>query len=110
MRGTLAAWVVAILAVGCSGVPFPTVEECPGALLSGPLVRSGDDLVVATEFGAQPVLWPDGYVVVPGRELALLDDGRKLVASEGDIIFIGGGMDGADETFIACGYVSTEPP
>jgi len=32
------------------------------------------------------------------------------VATEGDTVYVGGGMDAADEVFVACGYVSRDPP
>jgi len=33
-----------------------------------------------------------------------------VVATEGDTVYVGGGMDEADEVFVACGYVSRDPP
>ena len=103
------------VAAGCSLdellAPPLTPEECPGALLTGTLAPDGEggELVV-TEFGEQPVRWPDGFAVQQAPELRLIDDAGNLVAVEGETVYVGGGMDAADEVFIACGYVSTEPP
>ena len=66
--------------------------------------------VVSWEFGEQAVQWPDGYVVEQEPGLRLLDDRGELVASEGDPIYVGDGFTPGDEMFIACGYVSSEPP
>ena len=106
----MAIILVGIVLLGCSVLPLPTAQACPAALLSGRLAASGEALVVETEFGDQLVQWPEGYVVEAGPVLRLRDDGGNVVASEGDMIFIGGGMDAADEVFIACGHVSTDPP
>jgi hypothetical protein len=46
----------------------------------------------------------------PGPALRLLDGDGNVVASEGEVVYIGGGMDAADEVFIACGDASTHPP
>ena len=35
---------------------------------------------------------------------------RALVASEGDTVYVGGGMTPDDEVFVGCGYVSRDPP
>lgn len=80
-------------------------------LLEGTLARGPDGTaIVASEFGEQAVQWPDGFVVEREPKLRLLDDRGELVASEGDPIYIGGGFGPGDEVFIACGYVSSEPP
>ena len=63
-----------------------------------------------TEFGEQPVRWPEGYVVEQGPQLRLRDQSGAVVASEGDPINVGGGFTEGDELFIACGMVSTDPP
>ncbi len=79
--------------------------------LEGTLARGPEgDAVVSWEFGEQPVQWPDGYRVEQGPRLRLLDAHGNLVASEGEPIYVGGGFTAGDELFIACGYVSSEPP
>lgn len=108
--------VLATAVTGCSLPPVfapttPTAQECPAALLEGTLTRGPDGMaVVAGEFGEQAVRWPDGYRVEMGPSLRLLDDHGNLVASEGEPIYVGGGFTAGDELFIACGYVSSEPP
>jgi hypothetical protein len=102
---------LAIAVVGCSvNELVATAEACPAALLSGRLAQDGMALVVTTEFGEQPVRWPEGYVVEQGPQLRLRDRSGAVVASEGDPIYVGGGSTEGDELFIACGHVSTDPP
>ena len=106
--------LLALTATACALLPTPTrtpqVEECPAALLSGVLRRNGETLVVATDSGSHRVVWPTGYAVLQGAPLQLRDDAAQIVAAEGDPIFIGGGFSDGDEWFIACGYLSTDPP
>jgi hypothetical protein len=57
-----------------------------------------------------PVRWPDGYTIVQQPELQLRDPGGRTIAIEGDTVYVGGGQTGPDDTFVACGYVSRDPP
>ena len=89
----------------------PSVQACPLALLEGVLARGDDDsAVVVWEFGEQRVQWPEGYVVERGSVLRLRDEAGHVVASEGERIYVGGCSTTNDELFIACGYVSRDPP
>jgi len=91
--------------------PTPSAQECPAALLEGTLARGPDgNAVVLWKFGEQPVQWPEGFVVEQDPELRLLDDHGNVVASDGEAIYVGGGFTAGDELFIACGYVSSDPP
>jgi hypothetical protein len=101
---------------GCSLVAVTPSEqgaarECPAALLGGVLAQ-GDDgaAVVHWENGEQRVKWPEGYVVEQGPIVRLRDEAGNVVASEGESIYVGGGFTMGDELFIACGYVSSDPP
>lgn len=100
--------------MGCSLgdiLPGPTAQDCPAALLEGTLAQGANGTaLVVSEFGEQPVKWPDGFVVEREPVLRLLDDRGNVVASEGGPIFVGGGFTTGDELFIACGYVSSDPP
>ncbi len=97
-----------LLSSACSLLP-PTA--CPGALLTGRLADSDGVAVVIDEFGPQSVTWPDGYSVDQTPELVLRDPLGRVVASEGDTIYIGGGQDPDDpDAFRACGHVSRDPP
>ncbi len=108
--------LVGAVATGCSLdellAPTLTPQVCPAALLSGRLAPDpgGGALVISPEIGAQPVQWPEGYMVIEDPVLSLLDPDGNLVASEGDTIYVGGGFTIGDELFIACGYVSRDPP
>ena len=114
VRAVLVACLAGLAATGCSlgGIlPGPTAQVCPAALLEGTLAEgpSGTALV-SWEAGEQPVQWPHGFVVEQEPVLRLLDDHGNVVASEGGPIFVGGGFTTGDELFIACGYVSSDPP
>ena len=63
-----------------------------------------------TEFGSQPVRWPHGFSADGTSELVLRDGAGNVVAAEGETVFVGGGMDPANELFVACGHVSRDPP
>ena len=104
MRQLLALCVMAVTVPGCAG--------CPQALLSGTLARSADDTaIVLTESGEQAVEWPFGYSVRTEPVFTLRDLWGHVVASEGDPIYVGGGMASeTDEVFVGCGYVSGDPP
>lgn len=116
MKALLVLCVLTLAATGCSLpsiVPgsTPSVQECPAGLLEGTLARGPEGTaVVSWEFGDQVVQWPNGFVVELEPELRLLDDRGELVASEGGPIYVGGGFTVGDKLFIACGYVSSEPP
>ena len=99
----------AIAVTACSLIPAP--QGCPAALLEGRLASDdrGGALVI-TEFGPQTVRWPDGYRVEQALNVVLRDARGMVVATEGDTVYVGGGMDEADEVFVACGYVSRDPP
>ena len=104
--------LVAGLLAGCELFGFASPMACPAALLEGTLAPDslGGALVVG-EFGPQAVEWPTGYAVskVAG-EVQLLDPSSRIVAGEGDPIYVGGGMSPDNTIFVACGYVSSEPP
>lgn len=54
--------------------------------------------------------FPIGYTFEIQPEVMLRDDDGNVVAHGGDVIYVGGGMDADDANFVACGYVSTDPP
>jgi hypothetical protein len=99
---------LAVLLAACSLVgPL----ACPTALLEGTLVDDGGGrLAVETGVGVTAVQWPDGYRVDGDQELVLRDGWGRTIATEGDTIYVGGGMNESDDTFIACEYVSRDPP
>jgi len=111
MRVTLSLTLASLFLAGCQLLGI-SGTGCPTALLEGTLAPDPEGgALVVTEFGQQPVDWPDGYQAetVAGR-VQLLDAGRNVVASEGESIYVGGGMDQDDTVFAACGYVGTQPP
>jgi len=88
-------------------------DACDDALASGRLVtdaRSG--LALATNGGdVTPILWPFGWSA--RREMSsvvLLDGTGKVVAREGDLVQVGGGL-GSDGFFAVCpvGLTVTHP-
>jgi len=102
--------LAALWLTSCSFL-VPSPQACPTALLRGRLVTDGQgNALVQSEFGIQSVRWPDGYTVVAEPILELRDRRGTTVAVAGDIIYVGGGMDEADEVLVACGYVSRDPP
>jgi hypothetical protein len=107
MRAMLCIGLLAVATTACSLLP----SGCPAALAQGQLAADGEDgALLKGEFGETLVRWPDGYRVVQGPELQLRDPFGALVASEGDTVYVGGGMTPDDEVFVACGYVSRDPP
>jgi hypothetical protein len=79
--------------------------------LEGTLARGPEGTaVVSWEFGEQTVQWPEGFVVEQEPAFRLLNNRGQPVASEGDPIYVGGGFTAGDGLFVACGYVSSEPP
>ena len=102
----------AILLAACSLI---SPGGCPDALLSGALARTNDVPMLAVWDGQEThrVTWPDGYSfeVTSSDLMVLRDPVGRIVASEGDPIYIGGGEDPEDPgAFKACGYVSRDPP
>lgn len=99
---------IAILLAACSLIgPM----GCPTALLAGTLVNDGNGgLAVDAGFGPTAVRWPDGYWVGGSDKLVLHDGPRHPIAAEDDTIYVGGGMNAAEDRFIACGYVNRDPP
>ncbi len=86
-------------------------QVCPGAFLQGVLAPDGGDGAVVMADGIEyQVVWPDGYVVEPGPPVRLRDRTGDLVAAAGETIYVGGGTGGGDRTWVACGYVSRDPP
>ena len=66
--------------------------------------------LLENEFGQTRVRWPDGYKVVVDP-VRLYGPFGSLIATEGDAVYVGGGMSQPDEeVFVACDYVSTDPP
>ena len=109
---TIGLFAATGLLAGCELFGFASPTACPAALLEGTLAPDslGGALVVG-EFGPQAVQWPTGYAVsTVGGKVQLLDPGSRIVAAEGDPIYVGGGMSPDNTAFVACGYVSTEPP
>lgn len=95
-----------LLVVGCVGpLRTPSPEACPAALLEGELLAddAGGLMVRHAEGFVMSVVWPDGYVVRGGE---LLDPTGKVVAREGDVVSLGGGMNVADTAFVVCGPFS----
>jgi hypothetical protein len=107
MHAVLGIGLLAVAASACSLLP----AGCPEALAQGRLAPDGEGgALLQGEFGETRVRWPAGYVVVQEPELKLRDPFGSLVASEGDTVYVGGGMTPDDEVFVACGYVSRDPP
>jgi hypothetical protein len=107
MRALLGIGVLAVVATACALLP----QGCPTALAQGRLAPDGEGgALLQDEFGETRVRWPAGYVVEQEPELQLRDPFGTLVASEGDTVYVGGGMAPDEEVFVACGYVSRDPP
>lgn len=108
MRSVLPFAVLVVALGACSLIPL---QGCPTALLQGRLVSDGNGgAAVASDFGTQAVRWPDGYQVDDGAQVVLRGPLGNVVASEGETVYVGGGMDANDEEFVACGNVSRDPP
>ena len=106
MRALLCIGLLVIATTACSLLP----SGCPTALAEGRLAPDGDGgALLQGESGDIRVRWPDGYRVVQ-EPLQLRGPFGNLVASEGDTVYVGGGMTPDDEVFVACGYVSRDPP
>ena len=99
--------VAAILLAGCAAqlrtAPAP-LNACDEALASGRLVASAQSgLAIADSTGhVTEVLWPFGYTArQEAAGLALLDADGRVVAHQGDVIELGGGL-GANNVWAAC--------
>lgn len=82
-----------------------TPEECPGALIEGPLIadsRWGIALDDTAGF-VRKVLWPYGYSARRDERVVLLDESGRVVAGEGDLVSIGGGEISGNGPWLACG-------
>jgi hypothetical protein len=85
-----------------SGSPLP----CAASLITGTLVRD-DTHGVAIDTGDQriPIVWPYGYFAREGPDgVLVLDRHGTVMATEGDRVGLGGGMDAANERFMTCNY------
>jgi hypothetical protein len=93
-RPRLGVSVAILLAV--AGLPAGCGTACPAALLTGDLIRQGDELVVVSSSGASTpaelVRWPAGHRVEnrDGR-LVVVDFFGTIKAGEGDSVRLGGG-------------------
>jgi hypothetical protein len=104
----LAVVVVALASVGCNQLVLRTApapqEACDAALLSGRLVSSRES-GLAIQVPGEPnleVTWPFGYRAGGfAGSLELQDETGRVVAREGDVVQMGGGM-GGDGSFFAC--------
>ena len=108
--------LAAVISLGCGAAPASTPvtialltqqepsSACEGALAQGTLVpdpRSGLALVAASG-ERTPVMWPFGYSArLEDGQIVLLDAAGQPVATEGDLIEMGGGS-GANGLFYAC--------
>lgn len=77
------------------------------ALITGKLARNAGSGLGLTTVGSPPVIveWPFRYSAVEDSGVvALLDETGKVVAHEGDMVQMGGGM-GQQNIWFACGPV-----
>jgi hypothetical protein len=101
---------VAIL-IALSALPAACGQDCPAALLTGELVRQGDELVVVDPNGGsgpvERVRWPDGHRLEErdGR-LVDVDLFGTVKAGEGDRVRLGGGE--AYGVWGVCGLLEIE--
>jgi len=115
MRSVGRAPLAVILTVGLAACALDllpkTPQACAGALLQGLLASDGGDGAVVIADGIEyRVVWPDEYVVEPGPPVRLRNSTGNLVASAGETVYVGGGMGAGDRAWVACGYVSRDPP
>ena len=82
--------------IAIAGLIAACATSCPAALLTGDLVRQGDELVVENPDGgsesAEHVTWPSGHRLEErdGR-LVVVDFFGTMKAGEGDAVRLGGG-------------------
>jgi hypothetical protein len=82
--------------IAVAGLTAACATSCPAALLTGDLVRQGNELVVENPDGgsvsAEHVRWPTGHRLEErdGR-LVVVDFFGTLKAGEGDAVRLGGG-------------------
>jgi hypothetical protein len=99
--------LAAVILSGCSvqlRTATAAVDACDEALLTGRLVGSAaSGLAIADADGKiTEMLWPFGYSArrdVSG--IALIDDKGRLVAREGEMVHMAGGL-GANDVWGAC--------
>jgi hypothetical protein len=107
-----AALVIALAGAvaACAPVRLRTqavpISACDAALFSGRLVaspRSG--LALTNPTGVSEVVWPFGYAARwEAAGIVLLDSaepGASILAREGDLVEVGGGVDGSG-VFVVC--------
>lgn len=100
LAGIVVALVLAIGTAACS------MGGCPTALATGTLAAQGDELVLRAETGESlRVLWPSGYSAGTDAdgELVLTHIFEGIVAHQGDIVNVGGGVPYEDGVFQGCG-------
>ena len=92
--------------------PVDSAEACPAALLEGELLADDQDafLVRHEEGFVIAVIWPDGYTVRDGDTRELVDPSGEVVAREGDLVALGGGMNLDESAFVVCGPFTVTPP
>ena len=95
-------WLAVSLALGT------TSWGCPTALLQGTLVELHGSLGVQGPDGGPPgaVSWPFGYGVERRDGALVLTRLFQVVAREGDVVGVGGGVLGNDDVFDGCGAVT----
>ena len=107
LRSTLGVLLAAVILAGCS-VQLRTASGpangCDEALLTGRLITSAASGLAVADPGGKvtEMLWPFGYSArrdVSG--VALVDDKGRLVAREGEMIHMSGGL-GANDVWGAC--------
>ena len=88
-----------------------SAEACAAALLEGELLADDQDgFVVRHEEGfVTAVIWPDGYEVRDGETRELVDPTGDVVARDGAMVSLGGGMNLDDTAFIVCGPFTVTP-
>lgn len=112
IRVVLALAILGTLVVGGGWLGFNLAMAGPGgcatALLQGTLVESDGTLAVQGPGGGPPaaVHWPFGYAVERRDGRLVLTRLFQVVAREGDVVGVGGGMLDDDATFDGCGPVT----
>ena len=100
--------LVALATVGCNQLVLRTApapeDACDAALVSGRLVSSRES-GLALQPPGEPnlaVTWPFGYKAGGFvGSLELQDETGRVLAREGDLVEVGGGM-GGDGSWLAC--------